>query len=144
MFRLTLEDIKLSDGTVIPANHGLAVSSHKLWDENVYSNPDQWDGYRFYKMRDEPGKQNVAQLVATGPENLAFGHGVHACPGRFFASNEIKIALVQIIMKYDWELVDPPAQKIIPYGFTLNGNPFIEMRIKRRQPEFDIDSLTEA
>ena len=35
-----------------------------------------------------------------------FGLGKHACPGRFFASNEIKVLLCRIILDYDMKLLD--------------------------------------
>lgn len=133
--RLAVQDVKLSDGTFIPKNTGVAVSSHRMWDPTLHPNPDQWDGYRFYKIREEPGKQNASQLVSTGPDYLAFGHGQNACPGRFFASNEVKIALIQIIMKYDFELEKDASPQIYKHGFTLSGDPFINLRIKRREEE---------
>lgn len=34
-------------------------------------------------------------------------HGKHACPGRFFASNEIKILLILVLMNYNVSLPDP-------------------------------------
>ncbi|KAH8663815.1 cytochrome P450 [Ilyonectria robusta] len=135
MMRLAVEDVKLSDGTLIPKNTGLGVSSHRMWDPAVYPNPDQWKGTRFYEMRDEPGKQNSSQLVSTSPDYLAFGHGQHACPGRFFASNEVKIALVQIIMKYDFELKEEVSPQVYKHGFVLSGDPSLELRIKRRAEE---------
>ncbi|KAM6512152.1 hypothetical protein FSOLCH5_009871 [Fusarium solani] len=135
MMRLALDDVKLSDGTVIPKNTGVAVSSHRMWDPSLHPNPDQWDGTRFYKMRDEPAKQNSSQLVSTSPDYLAFGHGQNACPGRFFASNEVKIALIQIILKYDFELKEGAAPQIYKHGFTLSGDPFLELRIRRRAEE---------
>jgi cytochrome P450 len=39
--------------------------------------------------------------VSIGPESVSFGDGTHACPGRFFASNEIKVALVELLKRYD-------------------------------------------
>ncbi|KAM0433860.1 hypothetical protein ACHAPT_003803 [Fusarium lateritium] len=135
MTRLALEDVKLSDGTFIPKNKGVAVSSHRMWDPSLYPNPDQWDGTRFYNMRDEPGKQNSSQLVSTSPDYLAFGYGQNACPGRFFASNEVKVALIQIILKYDFELMEGASPKIYKHGFTLSGDPFLELRIRRRTEE---------
>lgn len=135
MMRLAVEDVKLSDGTLIPKNTGLGVSSHRMWDPAVYPNPDQWKGTRFYEMRDEPGKQNSSQLVSTSPDYLAFGHGQHACPGRFFASNEVKIALVQIIMKYDFELKEEVSPQVYKHRFVLSGDPSLELRIKRRAEE---------
>ncbi|RSL54937.1 hypothetical protein CEP54_009622 [Fusarium duplospermum] len=135
MMRLDLDDVKLSDGTVIPKNTGVAVSSHRMWDPSLHPNPDQWDGTRFYKMRDDPAKQNSSQLVSTSPDYLAFGHGQNACPGRFFASNEVKIALIQIILKYDFELKERASPQIYKHGFTLSGDPFLELRIRRRAEE---------
>lgn len=44
------------------------------------------------------------QSITTGSENLSFGHGQHACPGRFFASNEIKVLLVEMLKRYDLAL----------------------------------------
>jgi len=40
---------------------------------------------------------------ATRPERnfLAFGMGKKACPGRFFAVNEVKIAMYFILLKYN-------------------------------------------
>ncbi|RIB00107.1 hypothetical protein C2G38_1994680, partial [Gigaspora rosea] len=32
---------------------------------------------------------------------VTFGGGKHACPGRFFAVNEIKICLHKLILKYN-------------------------------------------
>ncbi|QPC76567.1 hypothetical protein HYE68_007319 [Fusarium pseudograminearum] len=135
MMRLVTEDMTLSDGTFISKNTGVGVSSHRMWDPSVYPNPDQWDGYRFYNLRQEPGKQNTAQLVSTSPDYLAFGHGQHACPGRFFASNEIKIALVEIIMKYDFELEEDASPQVYKHGFTLVGDPLLKLRIRRREGE---------
>ncbi|CDM29941.1 Cytochrome P450 [Penicillium roqueforti FM164] len=39
-------------------------------------------------MRDVPGQQTVAQIVAPSPIHLGWGFGQHACPGRSFAANE--------------------------------------------------------
>lgn len=31
-----------------------------LRDPTIYENPDVYDGYRFYRMRQQPGKENVS------------------------------------------------------------------------------------
>jgi len=44
----------------------------------------------------------------------AFGHGRHACPGRFFAATEMKLLLAYIIMNYDIKpLATRPQKKLI-------------------------------
>jgi cytochrome P450 monooxygenase-1 len=45
-------------------------------------------------------------FVSTSPEHLGFGHGLHSCPGRIFAANELKIVLIQILLKYDLKFPD--------------------------------------
>jgi cytochrome P450 len=49
----------------------------------------------------EPGKENTLLLVSMIPEYIGFGYGIHACPGRFFAANEVKIALIFMLLNYD-------------------------------------------
>ena len=42
-----------------------------------------------------------AQYVASNPASLSFGYGRHACPGRFFAAQEIKAIMAYILHNYD-------------------------------------------
>jgi cytochrome P450 len=92
-------------------------------------------------MRAEPGKENAAQFVSTSTNHLGFGHGQHACPGRFFASNEIKIIMCHILLKYDWGLIDGQEPKINVYGFHLAADHKTQLQIRRRQEELDLDNL---
>ena len=134
MRRIATEDIILSDGTILPKGDMVAVSLHNQWDSKVHDRPSEWDGRRFLRMRETvPGKDKLAQLVSTSQEHLAFGHGQHACPGRFFAANEIKIALIHTLLKYDWRLL--PGEKPQPrfFGFSSNADPFLKVEIRRRE-----------
>ncbi|KAI2820521.1 hypothetical protein CBS115989_3651 [Aspergillus niger] len=106
LHRYAMEEITLSDATVIPKGASLVVSAHTMQDESIYLNAHTYDGYRFYRKRQEPGHENKHQLVMTSAEHYGFGHGVRACPGRFFATNEIKILLAHIILKYDIRFPD--------------------------------------
>ncbi len=138
MRRIALADVKLSDGTKIHKDETVAVSCHRMWDPEVYENPEQWDAYRFYKMRGVPGKENLAQLVSTSDTHLGFGHGQHACPGRFFAANEVKIAVIHLLMMYDWRLPEGAVPKTRAYGFSLTADPTLMVEVRRRQEEIEI------
>jgi cytochrome P450 len=48
----------------------------------------------------EPALNNA--FSSTSPDDLTFGYGVHACPGRFFATAELKLILVELLTKYDF------------------------------------------
>lgn len=42
----------------------------------------------------------------TSSDSLHFGHGRQACPGRFLASDEIKMMLVKLLLRYDFRYPD--------------------------------------
>ncbi|KAL8656994.1 MAG: hypothetical protein Q9226_002365 [Calogaya cf. arnoldii] len=75
--------------------------------ESVYESPAMFDGFRFHRMRTASGGSAQShQFVTTGLESMTFGHGRFACPGRFFASNESKIILALLLLKYDVRFED--------------------------------------
>ncbi|KAE8405033.1 cytochrome P450 [Aspergillus pseudonomiae] len=135
MRRAAVTDLKLSDGTYIPKGSFLAVSSERMWDPEIYPNPLEFDGYRFLKLREVPGHETSAQTVAPSPEHMGFGFGRHACPGRFFAVNEVKIALCHVLLKYEFKLADGPVPQIRHNGVSLSADPMTKLMIRRRQEE---------
>lgn len=89
----------------------------------------------------EPGKENTSLLVSTTPEHMGFGHGVHACPGRFFAANEIKIALIFLLLNYDWKLPEGVKPKIQEFGIGLNTDLTVEILVRKREDDFDMSGI---
>ncbi|KAJ4245527.1 hypothetical protein NW762_014036 [Fusarium torreyae] len=138
MRRFTTANIKLSDGTVLPKNKLTLVSAHKHWDAESYENPTEFDGYRFYNMRQKEGNEHKAQLVSVSPDHMGFGYGLHACPGRFFASEEIKLAMCHILLKYNLKPVPGSDMEPRKYGLNMNANPFAKLSIQRRKEEIAI------
>jgi cytochrome P450 len=138
MRRVALGDVQISDGTRIRKGEILAVDAGNMWDPAVYENPNKWDGYRFLKLRESAEGQHTAQLVSTSPNHLGFGHGQHACPGRFFAANEVKIIMAQMLLKYDFKLSDGAEPKLRRSGFSVGADPTMKMMIRRRQEEIAV------
>ena len=99
-------DVTMKDGTVFPKHATMTVPvSCIATDPTIYPDPESFDGLRFYKLRVENrANDGKYQYVTTNKEYLYWGHGAHACPGRFFAANEIKIILVHLILNYDIKL----------------------------------------
>ena len=83
-----------------------------MQDSEYYNEPEKFDGYRFLRMRETPGKDKMAHLVSTSELHLGFGHGQHACPGRFFAANEIKLILTQLLLNYDMKLPEDAQEDV--------------------------------
>jgi cytochrome P450 len=94
MQRKATKDIELSDGLRIYAGERLQFSSRSiLRDPRVYRDPEAFDGLRFYKLRQQPGRANAYQFATSSQDFTAFGHGTHVCPGRYFpcAHREIDV-----------------------------------------------------
>jgi cytochrome P450 len=78
MGRVVLRPLKLSNGMTIPAGTLVAIpSSATHRDEVTYPNPDEFDGFRFAKLRKDEGDTGRYQTASTSTENVAFGLGRH-------------------------------------------------------------------
>lgn len=159
MQRNAKKDFKFSDGTVIPA--GAKVGTPSLFvhrDPTMYENPEEFDGFRFSRMREEnTGSQNVKNaMVSTDPAYQVFGQGKHAwwvlqthpppwrkvfsalttvcySPGRVFAVNEMKLILSTLIMRYDIKLVPGTKPKPFFIGTLCLPDTKLEVLLKRVQ-----------
>ncbi|KAG9238506.1 cytochrome P450 [Amylocarpus encephaloides] len=81
---------------VLPKGEDIAVDSSMIWDASIYPDPNKYDGYRFLKLR-QSGSTSAAFIISiTSTEHIAFGLGRPVCLGRFFAANEVKIALAKL------------------------------------------------
>ncbi|KAK7706830.1 hypothetical protein SLS57_009501 [Botryosphaeria dothidea] len=138
MDRYVDKTVTLSDGLIIPAGSALMVHATNNLDENLWPNANEFDAYRFVKLRSQPDQESKYQLVTTSAEHLGFGLGTHSCPGRFFAANTMKLMLAQFVMKYDWKFVDGKPQLRAPFGSSVYVNPTLKVAAKRRKEEVNI------
>lgn len=116
--RLITRPHTFSDGFTIPANTQIGVPTQAIsMDPELYHEPERFDGLRFYKLKKAlESKQDGAKkdVGATGKlafassnhESMAFGYGRHACPGRWFAGNEIKLIMVHLLDNYEFRFPD--------------------------------------
>jgi cytochrome P450 len=122
----------------------LCVLQDKHYDPAVYEWPDDFDAWRYIKLADSTGDRNHWMFVTTSPDHIGFGHGLHACPGRFFAANEIKIALTFMLLRYDWRVegieqrLNEGKSPMMYVGDNSMLDPRIKTEFKRRTPEIDV------
>lgn len=64
---------------------------------------------------------------------MHFGYGRHACPGRFFAANEIKLILARILVDYDIRMPDGLTERYanLKMGTDAFPDPTKEVLFKR-------------
>ncbi|KAI3393852.1 hypothetical protein diail_3579 [Diaporthe ilicicola] len=136
MNREALRDTKLPDGTVLKKGEAIGVASHCMRDEDTWENAGTFQPDRFLRMREDPKEgENSWQFASTSSRHLGFGHGEHGCPGRFFVAHELKIALCNLLLKYDWKLAPGCKPKIDEAGYFLNSDPNAQVMFCRRKEE---------
>ncbi|KAJ4357136.1 uncharacterized protein N0V89_001711 [Didymosphaeria variabile] len=105
--RRVMRDFTLSDGTHLPKGTSIEVdASARYHDLDSFEDPDQFDGMRFLRISEQTQQKSAHQYVASNQDYVFWGQGKHACPGRFFAANEIKTLLAMFILDYNVKL--PP------------------------------------
>ncbi|KAI2791646.1 Cytochrome monooxygenase roqO [Penicillium oxalicum] len=136
MFRVAKKTVILQDGTVVPRGTNLAFANDSRLDPTMYPNPERFDGYRFQRMREDPSTAGLAPFTRTRMSHLAFGHGKHACPGRFLSCDEAKLILCHILLKYDIRAPESGNDAgISVYGMFVQRKPGEKMEVKMRQME---------
>lgn len=117
-------------------------------DPEIYPVPETYDAFRFSRPKEEGEassndkrkgeellKSKNTDLITTSDTFLPFGHGRHACPGRFFVSLELKMLLAYMVMNYE---VEPLATRPPNTWFGQNNLPPFKakIRVKRREGSF--------
>ncbi|KAF8204330.1 cytochrome P450 [Mycena galopus ATCC 62051] len=125
--RLTIKPAVMVDGTVVPSGYNIAVPLKPIhFDENVYPEPYKFDCFRFSKLRESKGSDIKYRFTNIEKDFMLFGLGRHACPGRFFASMELKIMLSHLLLNYDVRLAD--GAKEAPKSITFAHNVMPDMK----------------
>lgn len=133
--RKVLRDCRLHDGITLPEGSHVAFTSDAVnRDPAIYSAPDSFDGLRFYNLRNaQSGEASETryQFVTATPEYLNWGQGGHACPGRAFASNEIKLMLAFVLQNYDFRWKEGegrPVSAVIDWNILPDREKEVEFR----------------
>ncbi|KAJ7678849.1 cytochrome P450 [Mycena polygramma] len=115
MPRIAVNDFTFSDGTKISPGTFVATAATAIHeDAEIYDRPLDFDGLRFSTMREQRNDPDDLdtfeadsdddwkyRLTGTSPHCLSFGGGRHICPGRFFASLELKCLVAYLVLNYD-------------------------------------------
>ncbi|KAL6235269.1 hypothetical protein BDW75DRAFT_230452 [Aspergillus navahoensis] len=126
--------LKLPSGHTIPRGMRVMVRAHTLnLDPKLWSSPTEFDGFRFSKLRELPGNTFKYQHATTGGDNINFGHGLWACPGRHFASSQMKVVLAYLLLNYDIKLpegVEKPKQQYFGLAIVPDTEKVVLLRLR--------------
>jgi cytochrome P450 len=131
------DGFKTLSGVHIPKGNIVAVPGKNIaTDESFYPDADTYKPFRFAEKRKdeevEYAKRARQAAPTTSAEYLAFGHGKHACPGRFFAASEMKLILGHMVMNYDIEILDKRPPDIFA-GVARLPPMAAKIRVRRRK-----------
>ncbi|KAF8341137.1 cytochrome P450 [Amanita rubescens] len=133
--RKVLKDFTFSNGMTVPAGCLISLPHRAVQCDAVnYSDPDVFDGFRYARMREREGEGTKHGMVTTTNEYLPFGLGRHSCPGRFFATNNIKAMFAYILMNYDVKMAGEqglPSEKF--FGIDSTPDLAAKMMFRKRQ-----------
>ncbi|RAH63582.1 hypothetical protein BO85DRAFT_483415 [Aspergillus piperis CBS 112811] len=95
--------------------------------------PASFDAFRYSRLREQPGNAQRHLFVMTDYNDLAFGYGKFACPGRFYAANEMRMMLAHMLICYDMRFPDGCGR---PRNFTIDSDmypdPATRLLIRKR------------
>lgn len=102
--------ITLPNGIHIAQGKILCVSGYSMHhDESIYAEPHEFRYDRFLqplaggKESHRQAGTQVKSAVTTDVTYGVWGHGRHACPGRFFAVHLVKMVVAYIVQNYELE-----------------------------------------
>ncbi|KAF5649976.1 ent-kaurene oxidase [Fusarium sp. NRRL 52700] len=133
--RAAIADMTLPDGTFVPKGTKLEINTcsiHK--DHELYENPEEFDGLRFHKWRKTPGKEKKYMYSSSGTDDLSWGFGRHACPGRYLSAINIKLIMAELLMNYDVKLPEGVSRPDnIEFEVLCSPEPDFEILVKDRK-----------
>ncbi|KAK4107310.1 cytochrome P450 [Canariomyces notabilis] len=128
------------DGLVIPTDHEVAFPSyHHNMDPDMHPDAGKFDAHRHLRKRTGPDVHKF-HFASVGEDLIGFGAGRHACPGRFFAQETIKLMFVHLLMGYDFQHTDEGLKGplYLPNNLFIVPNPALPVLVKARAREVTV------
>ncbi|PFH59490.1 hypothetical protein XA68_12250 [Ophiocordyceps unilateralis] len=132
------DGITLHDGLHVPYGTHVCIAPHSVSsDPAVIRQPDIFNGLRYFERRRENAAEASRHQHATADkDHLHFGYGTWSCPGRFLASAELKMVLVELLLRYDFKY---PAGSSRPVNRNIEEFPYVHVETplllrRRRRP----------
>lgn len=91
----------------------------------------------FFGLENQLTMKKQYQYVSVTKENMGFGYGRHACPGRFFATTQMKLTLAYILLNYELKMPDGVKGRYanVVKGSTISPDPTKSIFIRKLRKE---------
>jgi cytochrome P450 len=143
MRQVKVDNLVTEDGFLLPKGAEVSILAHpSQTDPDNFPNPDEFDPFRFSRSREAAVANNTGEntsqnaFISTGATHLAFGHGKHACPGRFILDFELKMMLCCVFGRYDLTLPEAYKGKRPPVKWVAEAQmlqSWGDVLVKRRE-----------
>lgn len=103
--RFAAAPITPKDGLVIPKGSRIAwPGPQHAFDPKVTAEPERFDPMRNYRKRHSESSEDLSKFMVgqTDSDDMSFGYGNQACPGRYFAAGEIKLVLFRLLRENEF------------------------------------------
>ncbi|KAK7425526.1 hypothetical protein QQZ08_007967 [Neonectria magnoliae] len=119
--RKATSDMALSNGLRIPKGARIVLPTAAInMDREFFEDPEKFDGFRYYRQRIASQEARSShQMVAVGKNDLTWGYGRHACPGRYIAEVAMKLLVIEFLTRYEIRL--PANVKERPKNIEFEG-----------------------
>lgn len=112
--RYLADAVKLHNGTSLPRGTYISMAHYpQQRDPELYPDPLKFDGLRFFNLRQnaEEAKKHQHQFASISSMEPWWGVGKFACPGRFWASAQIKLLLIALLSNFDISFPEGRSEK---------------------------------
>jgi len=149
--RCALQPFALSDGTQLGVGEWACAPSGAInTSPEYYPAPDTFSGFRFVDPTLLPTEHTSQKLAETSEATsikqpkpskltdvdytyLMWGIGRMACPGRYYATAFMKVVVAQLILNYDFSLINLDAPRWISWRVARIPRPWTKMAFTPRK-----------
>jgi ent-kaurene oxidase len=121
------------DGLTIPAGTKMAFPNYHYGRDATFNpQPDVFDPRRHLRMREEHTNSHKFHFASVSEESMNFWAGRHACPGRFFAQETLKLILIHLLTHYEIKHADETKEtpRIMSNKLFRSPNPALPIQFK--------------
>ncbi|TGJ78286.1 hypothetical protein E0Z10_g10478 [Xylaria hypoxylon] len=134
--RIPTEQWTFKDELTIPAGITLAFPSfHHNLDPAIHPDPGTFDPRRHLRKREEIENTHRFHFASASTDTMNWGSGRHACPGRFFAQETLKLMLVHLLTRYEFKHADDKTgvPRFISRNMFSIPNPTLPILMRERK-----------